>query len=105
MKIYIVEGTCGEYDDRQFWTVGAYLSEETAIVRKNLAANRAKEMYNIHGKYFSTGTNNINEYDPEMRTDYTGTDYNVYPISILDFDKFADVKLKDIGMIKEITDI
>lgn len=72
MTIYIVCGTCGEYSDRQLWTVATYTSREMA----ELHARLAKEKAPAAGAEWEE-REKPNPYDPGMQTDYTGTDYRV----------------------------
>jgi hypothetical protein len=73
MKIYIVEGSTGEYSDRQDWIVCAYQSKEKAEEHADKAEHRAKEMLPKRYSNFE----GQNEFDPHMRMDYTGTEYYV----------------------------
>jgi hypothetical protein len=67
MKIYIVQGGSGEYDDYSSWLVMAYFSRIKAEEHAANAQQRAKELNARYGIY------NIpkmaNEFDPDMRDD------------------------------------
>lgn len=80
MKIYIVEGNTGEYDDYRCWPVHAYADETKAKEHADNAQNWLtdygperwrKERWDVAPK---------NPYDPNMYVDYTGTKYSVYSI-------------------------
>ncbi len=77
MKIYIVEGSTGEYSDRSEWVVCAFRSKEKAEELASKATLRAKELQGENWRYQSTEDRGINEFDLEMNMDYTGTDYYV----------------------------
>jgi hypothetical protein len=74
MKIYIVEGTTGEYSDRQDWTVCAYRSEKKAEDHVRNAMLRAKEIEKSREDQYHVAAG-VNEFDPDMRMDYTGTEH------------------------------
>lgn len=79
-KLHVVQGTSGEYSDRREWIVCAYEDKAKAEAH----AEAAKRWYQEndchrlrHGKDFS------NPFDPGMQLDYTGTDWTVYEIPLL----------------------
>ncbi len=74
MKIYIVGGTTGAYSDRTDWVVCAYTDSEQAETHVRNAMLRAKEIEKSRESRY-TAVRGINEFDPEMRMDYTGTEY------------------------------
>lgn len=82
MKVYVVMGSTGEYSDHNEWVVGAFLSEGKAKERVELASTRARELTLPDYPYMKEGEKN--EYDPEFRADYTGTNYFYYTVSVLD---------------------
>jgi hypothetical protein len=69
MKIYIVEGTTGEYSDRMEWIVCAFTNEQKAKAHVEGAAKRAREIF------LAGYPRQRNEFDPEMQMDYSGTEY------------------------------
>ena len=75
MKIYIVNGTTGEYSDRNDWVVCAYKDKALADAHVHDAMLRAKEIEK--SDYRHDNDRNKNEFDPNMRIDYTGTEYYV----------------------------
>ncbi len=86
-KIFIVEGNTGEYSDHQDWAVAAYLDEDLAKQHVELASVRARELYAEYDKNWEpTSYDDIpegaNQYDPRMRTDYTGVRYHYYDVEI-----------------------
>ena len=77
-KIWIVEGTTGVYSDASYWTVCAYKTKEQAEEHARNAMLRGKEIQKQHPghTYHNWDENRVkNEFDPEMRLDYTGTEY------------------------------
>ena len=83
--IYIVEGSVGEHADYRTWPVAAYYSEKKAKKHVDAAVQRANELYMKFGpaKYYDIPAG-ANQYDQQMKTDYTGTRYNYYAVEILD---------------------
>ena len=74
IKIWIVEGTTGEYSDRSDWVVCAYQSEQKAEEHVRNAMLRAKEIQSTRPSRYDV-VKGINEFDPKMQMDYTGTEY------------------------------
>jgi hypothetical protein len=74
MKIWIVEGTTGEYIDRNDWVVCAYYSKQKAEEHARKAMLRAKEIEKTRESSYHV-PEGVNEFDPDMRMDYTGTEY------------------------------
>jgi len=75
-KIWIVEGTTGVYSDASYWTVCAYKTKEQAEEHARNAMLRGKEIQKANPGYNHWDENRVrNEFDPEMRLDYTGTEY------------------------------
>ena len=60
MKMYIVSGSSGDYDDYTVWTVKAFFNEDNAAAFANLALMRANQIR-------KTGSCAANQYDPDMR--------------------------------------
>jgi len=83
MKIWIVEGTTGEYSDRDDWVVCAYTSQEKAENHASKAMRRAKEIQKDRLTRYSAPKSS-NEFDPKMRMDYTGTEYYVIECELKD---------------------
>jgi hypothetical protein len=79
--IYIVEGTTGECSDRREWQIRAFLSKKKANALQALASKRAKELFTEYDKYYHI-PRGANEFDPEMRADYTGVRYVVYSLEL-----------------------
>lgn len=74
MKIWIVEGTTGEYSDRDDWAVVAYKSKKKAEDHVRNAMLRAKEIEESRESRYHAAEG-VNQFDPKMRMDYTGTEY------------------------------
>jgi hypothetical protein len=75
MKIYIVNGATGEYSDQDDWVVCAYRDRALADAHVHDAMIRAKEIEKSGSRYEQK--KGENEFDPNMRMDYTGTKYYV----------------------------
>ena len=81
--IYIVEGSTGEYSDHVEWPVAAYWNEDNAQQRVLKATQCANELFTDYRNHYGKVEN---EYDENMRMDYTGVRYRYYPIAIEDTD-------------------
>ncbi len=83
IQVYVIMGSVGEYSNYQSWTVGAYQDKARANEHARLALDEAakiqKERPNRHSK-----PTRPNPYDPYMSLDYTGTDYYVVAVDLLD---------------------
>jgi len=77
--VYVVFGSAGEYSDRTTWIVKVLADFGKAKELATAAMNRANELYDEYANEDKMRYYNIpkgaNQYDPEMRTDYTGTEY------------------------------
>lgn len=81
-KIWVVYGETGEYSDHSEWTVAAYTSEADAKAH----ADAATKWYGENGgkelrRYLGTPAQ-ANPHDPSMQIDYTGTEWNIYPVEL-----------------------
>jgi hypothetical protein len=76
-------GSTGEYSDRTEWAVLAFTSEAKAAAHCTLATARAHEIQQALGQS-PAGMQHYenNEYDPDMRMDYTGTSYYVLVVPL-----------------------
>lgn len=83
VKISIIFGRTGEYDSVSRWPVGAYYSREQAEQHANLAEKEAIKIAQERANDYSPAERD-NPYDPDMRMDYTGTDYYVIDVNLLD---------------------
>lgn len=81
MKIYVVEGATGEYSDHREWPVKAYVSEDKAKQHVVKATQRGNEIFAQSGSKYGPHEGE-NEYDPNMRIDYTGVRYNYYEVEL-----------------------
>lgn len=81
--VYVIQGTTGEYSDRNDWLVCAYHSREKAEEHTRKAMLRAKEIRGV-GQFSYNVPQGVNEFDPNMQMDYTGTEYTVYEVEIQD---------------------
>lgn len=88
MKIYIVEGSTGEYSDRRNWNVIAYTNKQEAEDHAFNATKRAKEIFPFREDFWEYNRSEFpdrlkNEFDPRMDMDYTGTDYYVTEVELV----------------------
>ena len=87
MKIHVIMGSTGEYSDRREWPVRAVRDEERAKCIVELATQRATVINESKDRYASLDEKNpahVNEWDPDMQTDYTGTSYFYYTVDLDD---------------------
>jgi len=75
MRIFVVQGSTGEYSDRTDWVVCAYKSEAAAKEHVMKAEKRAKEIFAVSQGHIWQPEPSLNEFDPGMIMDYTGTFY------------------------------
>ena len=80
-KIWIVQGSTGEDAAHQEWPVRAYRDEMKAQRLVVEAQARACEMEASRPNRYSDPEGS-NEFDPEMKMDYTGTQYTCYPVDL-----------------------
>lgn len=89
MKIYIVAGETGEYEDHYDWTLGAY-STETEAERIANALNAKLETFGALlfkgacDEYvdFENAEQWMRDIDPNCRIDYTGASYFYYETTL-----------------------
>jgi hypothetical protein len=74
--IYVVWGATGEYSDHQEWPVIAYEDEQLAQEHVTKASERYRELLAQIGNNYKI-PDGANEWDPNMRVDYTGTRYYI----------------------------
>lgn len=87
MKIFIVEGSTGEYSDHDEWPVAAYKDEELAKEHVRLADEEYRVWLGGRDPYslgYLERQEVVNSYDPEMRMDYTGLSYSYYTVELRD---------------------
>lgn len=88
-KVWIVQGSTGEYSDHDEWVICAYRTQEQANTHAVLAAARAREIQKAADgeMVFSWDLERLgmfNEYDKDMRIDYTGVNYQVIEVELRD---------------------
>ena len=93
MKIYIIKGSSGEYDDYNEWTVSAYISEERAKERLAFLQDFMEESGFNKGR--GTGTDEENyenedfirdheNGDNHFYTSYTGVNYGCSELKVVE---------------------
>ncbi len=79
MNIYIVFGSCGEYEDYNVWPVKAFFSEKNAKAYARMAEFRARQIEAVHGDQ------DDNEYDPPNGIGrYAPVDYGYEAVEVGD---------------------
>jgi len=74
--VYIVMGTTGEYSDRSEWSVCAYPERAQAEEHVERASQYAR-LALLNQQEQRPVLRETNPYDPDMKMDYTGTQYYV----------------------------
>jgi hypothetical protein len=83
--IYIVYGRCGEYEDREEWTVKAYRSEDAAAAHVEAATARVAELdYKRSYPNADVFQTHMGELDPGGMTDFYGTEYNYFAMDLVE---------------------
>jgi len=68
IKIYVVSGFTGSFEDQSSWTVKAFRHEQDAIDLKANARKRADEITSVvHAEWQMKKLGIVNEYDPKMQ--------------------------------------
>jgi len=83
MNIYVVFGQTGEYGDYTTWQVKAFRDEGKAKEHCVFANSKSRDIYRQSDGWDSLykvkkqleNKEIVNEYDPKMQLDYTGTTY------------------------------
>ena len=81
-RVYVVMGQTGEYSDHIEWTVGAYTNEGAAQTHVERCAGWYRRHKSEVGRRSQSPP--TNPYDPDMQTDYTGTNYYYYDVPLFD---------------------
>jgi N-acetyl-beta-hexosaminidase len=92
--IYVVEGSTGEYSDHCEWPFAAYSREEDAQAAAAWLNEKVREFalkaeesvtpeeHRIRYPKRKKAAEQMRQYDPGFKTDYTGTDYTYWPIEL-----------------------
>ena len=80
--VYVVMGSTGEYSDREEWAVVAFTSENAAKRRVEEATRRANEIMVMRPSRYHA-PEGLNEFDPGMQMDYTGTSYSYMIVELI----------------------
>ncbi len=78
--IYVVGGGTGEYSDRTEWIVAAFTDK--AMGQEMVL--RCEKFAPKEGMDYMAREKAKNPYDPNMRSDYTGTTYYLMEVPLLD---------------------
>lgn len=86
-KIYVVEGSTGEYSDHREWPVRAFVSENKAQDFVEAVSAEYRKLVNKYGGLSDLRWDMVkgkisNPLDPRMEVDYTGTNYSYFPIDL-----------------------
>jgi hypothetical protein len=86
MKIYLVRGMTGEYEDLTEWTVKAFRTKRVATKYAEAATKVAKEIIRKceagELERWDIEYGKLNPYDPKGAMDYTGTTYSVEEVEL-----------------------
>lgn len=85
MKIYIVEGHTGEYEDAHNWIVRAFVDESKAEAFLNTLLEKTKELGIARwptSKLVDAAYEQMIALDPTYHCDYTGVDYSMYDLEV-----------------------
>jgi hypothetical protein len=89
--MFIVIGTTGEYSDRTEWYVAAYWEESKAKEHALKAKQRTARIVSVFGDEYNAkkarregDPGAENPFDPCWECDYTGTDYCVVEVPLLE---------------------
>jgi len=83
MRIYVVQGSTGQYDDHCEWLVKAFKSKDKAkefVAQANEHAENLKS--NRESEY--SFSDEAHPMDPNYITDYTGSSYTFHPVELED---------------------
>lgn len=85
MKVWIVEGSTGEYEDRCEWIVKGFVSKEHAMSLRTKLESVLKEE-ELHrenmGLNYDDIPDKLLQLDPDASVDYTGASYSLYSIDV-----------------------
>jgi hypothetical protein len=84
IQVHVVMGSTGEYSDRSEWPVCAYQDKARADEHADLAKNEAHKLAKARKSRYEDVKEGSNIYDPKMYMDYTGTDYYVLSVDLVD---------------------
>lgn len=89
MKIYVVRGETGEYEDYQSWSVSAFKQKEQAqqlVKRLNDEIKRIYPPTSVRMEYamYKSLEQRLSKIDSRASVDYTGTLYSFYELEVLD---------------------
>lgn len=89
--MFIVIGTTGEYSDRKEWLVAAYWEQDKATEHAARAKRRTAEIVGrFDGRWealdakMDGDAEAANQWDKDWDSDYTGTDYVVAEVPLLE---------------------
>ena len=88
--IWVVQGNTGEYSDHSEWPVVAFSREEDAQAATAWLNEKAREFGFKDRSTWDTDWNTrkrledkMREFDPDFKSDYTGTDYTYWSVELL----------------------
>lgn len=101
-KIWVVQGSTGEYSDHREWLVGYYLTEKEAqqsvtFLEQMSAVAESMKGQDYQYTYYAPASKFMEQFDPYFQQDYIGTNYSAYEVEIgHDFSKveMTDEKLQ-----------
>ena len=81
-KVYLVQGSTGEYDDYRDWIVCAWSTRTQARRHAIALIKRMSVLGDGIKDIFSKETESMREHDPYFSCDYTGTEYDIIEVEV-----------------------
>ena len=83
MKIYLVEGQTGEYDDYSSWIAKAFKRKSSAVAFKKKLDAICETFGNVTIENYPDLGELLRQIDPHGSADYTGVTYDIVPLSVV----------------------
>ena len=85
VEIWVVFGSTGEYSDRSEWMVAGYTTKEAAEQHRDACRKWYDDNGGVELRHTYWRDNaQKNPLDPDMSVDYTGTAWDVFPLTLYD---------------------
>jgi hypothetical protein len=83
MKIYLVEGCTGEYEDHHSWIAKAFKHKPSAVAFKKKLDAICEAFGDVTTQNYSDLGELLRQIDPHGSADYTGVTYDIVPLSVV----------------------
>jgi hypothetical protein len=83
MKIYLVEGQTGEYDEYSSWIAKAFKRKSSAVAFKKKLDAICETFGDVTIQNYPDLDELLRKVDTHGRTDYTGVTYDIVPLSVV----------------------